>query len=189
MEIIQNLIEALRNKGKFLTLYKIIRNLIFFPLHQQGDQFTVLPLRLACGNTQNKMLVFKYHIFPIIYSQNSRQGVPESTRIALGEVSSNSAGIMLLPRRGCRGWGQPGALGGPAASLENWKQRWKGCQRAATAERGLICNGKRGKDTWAGRWRKESPCGILDYPRIGINVGSAARCCLIFAQYFSLPLS
>lgn len=42
---------------------------------------------------------------------------------------------------------------------------------------------------WAGRWRKRSPCWILDYPRLGRNVGSSARCYLIFAQRFSLPLS
>lgn len=42
---------------------------------------------------------------------------------------------------------------------------------------------------WAGRWRKRSPCWILDYPRVGRNVGSSAHCYLIFAQRFSLPLS
>lgn len=99
--------------------------------------------------------------------------VPERSRvpgIAPGEVPTNSAGIMFLPRMGCRGWSQPGAVGGPAASLENWKPRWNGCQRAANCWERLDLwweERKRHLSTGLGGGGREAPVGYWIIPGLG----------------------
>lgn len=160
--------------------------MIFIPEHQLRSHPTVLLPRASCWNTQNKTLLFKHCLFSVIYSPSLRQrkslSVPESSQepgIAPGEVPTIFAGIFFLPRKGCRGWGQPGAVGGPAASLENWKRLPKSCH----------C--WEGFDLWWEERKRHLGSGVWGGGRkvrfwssIGINVRYLPV--VIFPQYFTL---